>query len=312
MQNMHMLPEDMQLANERRFARQHIDGYLRKYILEDPEIMECVRHGVSLLTDWVNSDFGYESKRVRIAALKAMDLDALVLDITIASAYCQVPELLTSFTAQVAGKLGFDDKLDSIKTVAEITAVLCESDLFDLLKDDRFDSWKIESNIELSLQLQEFIANCTYLPPLVVQPKKLRHNKDTPYLTIGQESRVLNKGHHNEDICLDVINSKNSVALKLNTKFLTLVEETPNSPLDSPEKVTSWNTMKVQSYEFYTLMHAQGNKFWLDHKVDKRGRLYACGYHISTQGTPFKKAMIELHKQEVVFDVPEEFRLCQL
>jgi hypothetical protein len=306
---MHMLPEDMQLANERRFARQHIDGYLRDYIKNDPELWPAVLDGVSLLTDWVNTEFSYESKRIRVSALKTMDLNELVLDVIVGSAYCRGPELFTSFTAQMAGKLGFDDKLDSIKTVAEITAVLCDTNLFDLIKNDRFDSWKIESNIELDLRLQEFIKNSCFLPPLVMQPKILKHNKDTPYLTIGQESRILNKGHHNEDICLDVINKKNATELCLDVEFLCRVEETPNSPLDSPEKVTAWNNMKVQSYEFYHLMVAQGNKFHLDHKPDKRGRLYAVGYHISTQGSPIKKAMIELAKQEVVTGVPMEFQL---
>lgn len=306
---MHMLPEDMQLANERRFARQHIDGYLRDYIKNDPELWPAVLDGVTLLQDWVNTEFSYESKRIRVSALKTMDLNELVLDVIVGSAYCRGPELFTSFTAQMAGKLGFDDKLDSIKTVAEITAVLCDTNLFDLIKNDRFDSWKIESNIELDLRLQEFIKNSCFLPPLVMLPKVLRHNKDTPYLTIGQESRILNKGHHNEDICLDVINKKNATELCLDVEFLCLVEETPNSPLDSPEKVTAWNNMKVQSYEFYHLMVAQGNKFYLDHKPDKRGRLYAVGYHISTQGSPIKKAMIELAKQEVVTGVPKEFMM---
>lgn len=306
---MHMLPEDMQLANERRFARQHIDGYLRDYIAGDVELVTAVCKGVELLDQWVNSYFSYESKRVRVSALKTMDLTELVMDIAVGSAYCRAPELFTSFTAQMAGKLGFDDKLDSIKTVAEITAVLCETNLFDLIKNDRFDSWKIQSNIELDLRLQEFIKNSCFLPPLVMQPKILKHNKDTPYLTIGQESRILNKGHHNEDICLDVINKKNATELCLDVEFLCRVEETPNSPLDSPEKVTAWNDMKVQSYEFYHLMVAQGNRFHLDHKPDKRGRLYAVGYHISTQGSPIKKAMIELAKQEVVTGVPKEFQL---
>lgn len=306
---MFMLPEDLQRANECRYARQHVDKYLRDYILADEVIEPLIEKGVTLLEEWVNTDFSYESKNVRVSALKAMDLKEIVLDLVIASAHCRGPEMFTSFTAQVAGQLGFDDKLDSIKTVAEITAVLCETDLFDLIKNNRFDSWKIVSNIELEPRLEEFIKNCTYLPPLVVKPKELTHNRDTPYLTIGPESRILNKGLHNEDICLDVINRKNAVALSLNTRFLCLVEETSNSPLDSPEKLLMWNNMKVQSYEFYTLMTAQGNKFYLDHKADKRGRLYACGYHISTQGSPIKKAMIELHKQDVVTGVPKEFQL---
>lgn len=304
-----MLPEDIQKANEYRFARHHVDRYMREFCINDPDIRSAMDEGVQMLQEWAEQEFGYESKRVRINALKAMDLDALTVDIIVASAYCRAPDMFTSFTAQVAGKLGFDDKLDSIKTVAEITAVLCNTDLFDLVKNDRFDSLKIVSNIELPLQLEEYMQNCAFLPPLVCKPKELLHNRDTPYLTIPPESRILNKGHHNEDISLDVINSSNSIALSLNTEFLCLVEETPNSELDSPEKVRAWGDMKVQSYEFYTLMAQQGNKFYLDNKVDKRGRMYAVGYHISTQGTPFKKAMLEFHNKEVVNDVPDEFKM---
>ena len=90
---MHMLPEDMQLANERRFARQHIDGYLRDYIKNDPELWPAVLDGVTLLQDWVNTEFSYESKRIRVSALKTMDLNELVLDVIVGSAYCRGPEL---------------------------------------------------------------------------------------------------------------------------------------------------------------------------------------------------------------------------
>lgn len=306
---MHMLPEDMQKANEYRFARHHIDRYIRTYVTNDEELAPAISKGVQLVTDWINTDHSYESKRVRVSGLRGMDVQQLVLDIIVGSVHCRGLTMFTSFTAQMAGKLGFNDKLDSIKTVAEITAVLCETDLFDLEKNDKFDSWKIISNVGLSLQLEEYIKNCTFLPPLVVQPKTLRHNKDTPYLTIANESLILNKGHHNGDICLDVINKKNATALSIDTEFMCLVEETPNSPLDSPEKLRMWNDMKVQSYEFYVLMVAQGNKFHLHHKPDKRGRLYAVGYHISTQGSPIKKAMLELHHKEVVQGVPAEFML---
>lgn len=304
---MHMLPRDMQLANEYRFARHHIDGYIRKYIQETEIFQPALANGLQLLTDWANQEFSYESKRVRVAALKSMDLQELVLEVVIASTYCQTRELYSSFCAKLAGILGFDDKLESVKTVAEIAAVLCDTNFYDITKNSKFDSLHIVSNVQLPPKLEEYIKNATYLPPLVCEPKKLTHNRDIPYLTIDDGSRILNKGHHSDDICLDVINIKNAVPLSLDTEFLCRVEEEPNSELDTPEKVKNWLDMKGQSYEFYSLMTNQGNKFYLDHKVDKRGRLYACGYHISTQGSPIKKAMVELYNKEVITDVPEEF-----
>lgn len=304
-----MLTDDMQRANEYRFARQHIDKYMRDYVLADVEVIPLIDKGVELLTAWVNQTFSYESKNIRVSGLRGMDLRELVVDVIVASAHCQTEELFTSFTARMAGTLGWDDKKSSITTIAEITAVLCDTDLFDLTQADRFGSWHIISNITLSLQLQEYIANCAYLPPLVHKPKKLRHNRDTPYLTIGQDSVILNKGHHGDDVCLDVLDSKNSVALSLDLEFLSKVEETSNADLDTPEKQTMRLNQKRQSHEFYLLMAGQGNKFYLHHKYDKRGRIYACGYHISSQGSPYKKAMIEFANKQLVADIPQEFQL---
>lgn len=304
-----MLTDDMQRANEYRFARHHIDKYMRDYVLADVDVIPLLEKGVELLTAWVNQTFSYESKNIRVSGLRGMDLRELVTDIIVASAYCQHEELFTSFTARMAGTLGWDDKKSSITTIAEITAVLCETDLFDLTQANRFGSWNIISNITLSPQLQEYIANCAYLPPLVHPPKKLRHNRDTPYLTIGQDSVILNKGHHGDDVCLDVLDSKNSVALSLDLEFLSKVEEMPNSELESPEKQTMWLNQKRQSHEFYLLMAGQGNKFYLHHKYDKRGRIYANGYHITTMGAPYKKASLEFAHKQVVTDIPQEFTL---
>jgi len=51
-------------------------------------------------------------------------------------------------------------------------------------------------------------------------------------------------------------------------------------------------------------MVSQGNEFYLTNKVDKRGRIYSQGYHINTQGTSFKKAMIDLAHEELVTGMP--------
>ena len=96
----------------------------------------------------------------------------------------------------------------------------------------------------------------------------------------------------------------NKVALKLDTAFLCKVEEEPTFELDTPERIELWARFKTQSYSFYHLMVECGNTLYLTHKVDKRGRIYAMGYHISSMGTPFKKAMLELAKEEIVTGAP--------
>lgn len=299
-----MLPYDIQLANEHRFSRKFIDTYLRKEITENPDTMAKVRDGMNRLNAWLVTDHGYASKNNRLAQLAGIDLEAMVLDIFVGVAYCQTPELFTSVTAQLAGRLNFDDKADSILTVAEITAVLCMTDAFDILKADRSASLVIQSRIPLSAQLLDYVTNSGYLPPMVCVPNQITSNYESGYLT-HNDCLVLGKGNgHDGELCLDVINTQNQVPLRLDTGFLSTVEEMPNSPPDTPEKLQQWHQFKAESYDRYLLIAKQGNRFHLTNKVDTRGRIYAQGYHITTQGSAFKKAMIEFAEPEVVNGVP--------
>lgn len=300
---------DMQLANEYRFARAHIDKYMRDYVRNDVDVQPLLAQGAELLAEYMNKEYSYASKNARIASIRHMDIDELVFEIVVASAYCQFEEMLSSFCAKLAGLLKFSDKVDSIQTVSEMVAVLWDTGLFDLIKNDKFDSWHIQSNIELSHELEQYVINCSYLPPMVHKPEPLENNRSTPYHTIGADSVILNKGHHEGDVCLDVLDRMNMTALSLNIQFLCRVEEEPNADMSAPEKQANWLSMKVQSHEHYKLMVMQGNRFYLGHKVDRRGRGYAQGYHISTQGSPYKKAMIDFADKEVITGCPQEYML---
>ncbi|WP_289101010.1 hypothetical protein [uncultured Marinobacter sp.] len=300
-----MLPRDTQLANEYTFSRKFIDGYILKEIESNPDMIAKVNHGVQLLTDWLAKDHGYASKNHRLAQLADIDLEELVKQLFVGVAYCQTPELFTSVTAMLAGRVKFDDKADSILTVAEIMSVLCLTDAFDIIKGEASDSLVIQSNIPLSDQLLRYVVQSGYLPPMVCEPEHVSSNYDSGYLT-HNDCLILGKANgHSGDICLDVINKQNSVALKLDLDFLKTVEEEPAHDLDTPEKAQQWAEFKRQSYQRYLLIAQQGNQFWLTNKVDKRGRLYSQGYHITTQGSGFKKAMIEFAEEEIVEGVPD-------
>jgi hypothetical protein len=292
-----------QEINEKRFNRRHIDGYIRDEIQANAEMQAKISHGVQLIEEFIQKDY-YASKNKRVAQLVSLDFEALVKDIFVGVAYCQTEELFTSVTAQMASRLRFSDKAEAITTVAELMAVLCQTDAFDINKANKMSSLVIQSRIPLSDKLVGFIVNSQYLPPMVCEPEKLVSNFSSGYLT-HNDSLILGQGnHHDGDICLDVLNSMNKVALSLDLEFLCKVEEEPTSPLTSQDQFDYWKDFKRQSYAFYDLMQSQGNVFYLTHKVDKRGRIYAQGYHITTQGSAFKKAMIELATMEYVTGVP--------
>lgn len=293
----------LQEMNEERFNRKHIDAKIRKAIESDPGMVAKVEQGADLVHAYLNGEY-YASKMKRLAQLKAMDIPALVMDMFVGIAYCLRPELFTSVTAQLAARLKFSDKTEAITTVAELMAVLCQTDAFDITKESREASLMVVSRVPLSDLLVDFIENSQYLPPMVCEPLELTHNFSSGYLT-HNDSLILGSGnHHDGDLCLDTLNLQNKVALSLDLEFLCQVEEEPTFELDSQDKRDNWERFKKQSYQFYSLMQQQGNRFHLTHKVDKRGRSYACGYHINTQGAAFKKAMIEFADKELVEGVP--------
>lgn len=314
-----------QECNEKRYSRKHIDGYIRAEIFDSEKLMLLVNKGIEMLTEWMNGDY-YESKNKRLAQLKGFDIPAIVMDVFVGICYITQEELFTSVTSEMAGRLRFSDKTEAIITTAEIMAVLCQTDAFDIRKASKGASLVIQSNIKLSDKLMDYIEHSQYLPPMVCEPRELTNNFSSGYLT-HDDSLILGAGnHHSGDICLDVLNIMNKVELSLDLDFLCKVEEDPSdlSPeamkasalkkgyiisnmdaeLRSVEAMKQWNKFKKHSYRFYDLIQSQGNVFHLCHKVDKRGRIYCSGYHISTQSGSFKKAMIELAKQEYITGVP--------
>lgn len=285
--------------NEQLYAKKHIDSNIRKYITTDSKCMAFINSGVRQVQTLIAGDY-YTSKNVRLAQLKDMDLEKIVIDTYVTIAQCQTHTLFSTVTAMIAFRLNFSDHSDSIKTIAEIVAVLCNTDAFDIEKTDKYASLTIISRLPLTTEILLSIERSKYLPPMVCKPLTITSNYTSGHLTYN-DSVILGSGnHHDDSICLDVINIINSVAMTINTNFVSTVEEQPSKQLINPDQVDQWNNFKKDSYSMYIKMIEQGNNFFFTHKVDKRGRLYAQGYHISTQGAPFKKAMLELANKEIV------------
>lgn len=304
----------LQEMNEEHYNRKHIDTKIRAAIEADDSMQAKLLQGVELIKEYMAKEYSYTtkagekrllvSKMKRIAQLEGLDIPALVMDCFVGVAYVLRPELFTSVTAQMAARLGFDDKTEAITTVAELLAMLCQTDAFDILKEKKQSSLMIVSRIPLPESLIHFVENSQYLPPMVCEPLELKHNHSSGYLT-HNDSLILGSGnHHDGDLCLDVLNTMGKVAFKLDLDFLCKVEEEPTFELDTQDKVDQWRHFKEQSYRFYSLMAQQGNRFYFNNKVDKRGRIYSSGYHLNPQGAPFKKAQLELAKEEVVTGVP--------
>lgn len=307
---------EQQMNNELLYAEKHIVKHILAEILADDEITRRRDLGVTLLKNWVANWTGvykgqcstpeyFESKKQRVLQIAKLDLEELVTDIFVnTTLLAPRPELFVSVTAQLAHKLGFSDKRESIQTTAEIVGVLAETDLYDLTKASERSSVRLQSRIVVSPELQDAIDRAQYLPPMVCVPPDVTDNYKSPYLSFNECQILGKKNAHSEDICLDVLNLQNKVPLQLDRDFLNHVEEKPSFNLDTSEKKEAWRMFKRQSEAVYDLMISQGNKFYIPNRPDKRGRLYASGYHITTQGTAYKKAMIEFANEAIVKGAP--------
>lgn len=292
-----------QIRIEEYYSTKHINAAIEDEINSNPSMAAKVQQGVSLLTDWLAQPY-YRSKQARLQQLDPMSLEQLVLDVFVSVSYCQAPTLFVNVAGQMAHRMGFDDHSDSIKTVSEVIAILCQTDAFDITKESQYTSLMVTSRVPLSDAVLGQIDRSIYLPPMVCPPEVVLNNFESAYLTHNDSLILGTNNNHSHDICLDVINTQNSVALTLNREFLNSVPELPTHELDTAEKLAEWHQFHTQSQEIYRLLIAEGNEFYLTNKVDKRGRLYAQGYHVNTQGTPFKKAMIELAHKELITGVP--------
>jgi len=305
--DLYMTPRDCQSANEHTYSRKNVQKYIKKCIEISPDLMTLRDQGVQLVLNWLAGQYDQE-KQSRLDQIKNLDLNILVMDVFVLTANCTYPDMFTSVSAQLASKLFMSDTGAAITTCAEILAVIAPTGVYQLSKAGPSYPLKLQTCIQLDKKLTDLIDRSRYLPPMVGEPEVIKTNRDSGYLT-HNESVIMGSGnHHNDEISLDVLNILNRTPLKLNECFLDNVKEVPNKPLDTIEKLTNWERFKSLSKHFYDLIRNQAEKFYLVHGFDKRGRAYCHGYNISTQGAPYKKAMIDFANKEYV-DVPKEYKL---
>lgn len=162
---------------------------------------------------------------------------------------------------------------------------------------------------DISKDVQDDLDKFQFPLPMVVKPKEIRTNRDTGYLVADPSSIILRKNHHNDDVCLDHINRVNSYRFTIDQDTALMIKNRWRN-LDKPKEGESKQDYqkRVKAFEKYDrtakevidLIVEHGSDFYLTHRVDKRGRTYCQGYHITYQGAAWNKATIELADKEIV------------
>jgi hypothetical protein len=267
---------------------------------------------VGFIEEYLEGNY-WPSKNERIAHISGIDPVEIINRILVSVIPHDHEISYQQVVAPLARFLDFEDIFDGVKTAAELVAVVCFSNLYDVIpaSSSVTGSLMIKSNYSLSNATKLKVEKTKYLPPLLIAPNEITSNYCSGYLT-KNESVVLGKGnHHNKPLALDVLNILNNIKLSLDTESLSYEEEyvEPSEEDIKIKRLTkedlairkdSHRRMAESSVEVYNDMLDMGNEFYLTWKYDKRGRVYSGGYHITVQGTDYKKSLLNLAKKEVI------------
>lgn len=165
---------------------------------------------------------------------------------------------------------------------------------------------------EASAATQDLIRQYMYLPPMIVPPLTVvdgSNNRGSGYITQQMDSLLLQDNHHEGELCVDHLNRCNNIPLSISERMVkTLRNQWKNTEApkggetfeDYQKRIKAFEQYERDSFLVMALMLEMGNKFYLTHKYDKRGRSYCQGYQINYQGNCYNKAVVELANKELV------------
>lgn len=147
--------------------------------------------------------------------------------------------------------------------------------------------------LEVPFEEKVRLDKLAYPLPMLVPPKKLG---TTDGSLMGYRKRIMCKhGFNTGDHCLDTIDKINSVALAIEPRVSKACGfRRKNGAYD---ELRDKEAKDVENY-----MMESGNKFYLLHEPDFRGRIYDRAYHIKSQGNKYQKGVIALAKKEFIHD----------
>jgi len=161
---------------------------------------------------------------------------------------------------------------------------------------------------QVSEDVQAMIDQFQYPLPMIEEPLEVRTNKDTGYLSI-KRSVLLKDNHHEDDVCLDHINCVNAQELTINSSVRAFIQNSWKNLDKAKQGETSeefqarrraFNKYDTISKDVVDTLLMLNDRFWLTHAYDKRGRVYARGYHINYQGNDWSKAIVEFANKEAL------------
>jgi len=149
------------------------------------------------------------------------------------------------------------------------------------------DGWFACPNFTLNSEGQKRLDKLQYLPPMKSRPLKWTNNMNGGWLW---ESKHLVLGNqfkkHDEPLAYDVINKLQNIAWEIDPATYLFEQE---------------SNLTINRKQFLKVIDEYiGSHFYFVWRYDCRGRSYSSGYHLNLQNNEYGKALLSLHKKEVI------------
>jgi len=300
-----------QLHIEYGLSKYHTVETIRKMM---PALDEHVNAYIDSVIAYYNQEhsFVYEvkgevrtwhTKQERYEQIRDMDVSGIAWDTVIAC----ITKPSVTFT-EVVGKLykKFNHATDrqGMESASEFIALLSKTPFIKVVypAQSNTGTLNIVSKVKLTDEVTTYLSKQMHILPSLVPLQPIRTNEDSGYLSFKQ-SVVLNDSHHELPQNLSHLNRANSVALTLNPDVLLNTspsfKEEPNEPKDTRAlRYKQWLKLNTESVHACSLF--SNKEFYLTHAYCERGRTYAKGHQIDTQGDSYRKCAIEFANKELV------------
>ena len=240
---------------------------------------------------WAHTEYAYASKNQRIQEwrrqLPLADSPFYPIMCRIFAGCILHPEGMTyqAMIGYIASEVRCADPLDRAKCAAELIALAYQADLIVITRTSD-QTMMVSTEFVLNEEIPAFPKHL----PLFHKPEPMSYN---PILGCRFKQ-------HDKDVCLDHIDRMNAIPLSLEERVLQGLPETSKEEPETEEAQEHWQDFQRRSAEAYQTVLDRGNRFYMNHAYDTRGRCYCEGYYINYQGSQYKKAIVQLADKEVV------------
>ena len=197
----------------------------------------------------------------------------------------QINQTIQSIVVQFGKVAGYDDPIEAFEWGMVFLKECRDTDLYTINKKN--NGWYVFPNFRTGHTTQHKLLKLQYLPPMKQKPLKWKDNYNGGWLW---ENKHLILGHrfnrHEKPLAYDVINKLQSIPWEIDTGTY-LFEKQSNTSLNKKQFLRV-----IDQY--------LGQHFYFVWRYDSRGRSYSSGYDLNLQSNEYGKAMLSLHKKELI------------